>query len=126
MSSSIDYKGADFELTPFGSGRRGCPGMSFGSATVELALSNLLYSFHWELPEGTKDIDTLKAEGVVMHKKNALLLVAKVPDNLWLQDFTTPQRGQVKTLEIKHSKRSIRHPIIIPLYMLMINYVVCI
>ncbi|KAI3733232.1 hypothetical protein L1987_64452 [Smallanthus sonchifolius] len=81
MNSSIDYKGADFELIPFGSGRRGCPGMSFGIMTLELALSNLLYSFDWELAEGTKDIDTLKAEGVVMHKKNALLLVAKVPDN---------------------------------------------
>ncbi|KAI3733226.1 hypothetical protein L1987_64446 [Smallanthus sonchifolius] len=81
MRSSVDYKGADFELIPFGSGRRGCPGISFGSVTMELALSNLVYSFDWELPEGTKDIDTLKAEGVVMHKKNALLLVAKVPDN---------------------------------------------
>ncbi|KAI3776673.1 hypothetical protein L1987_46461 [Smallanthus sonchifolius] len=81
MSSSIDYKGAYFDLIPFGSGRRGCPGLSFGSTTVELALSNLVYSFDWELPEGTNDIDTLKTEGLVMHKKNALLLVAKVPDN---------------------------------------------
>ncbi|KAK1436510.1 hypothetical protein QVD17_02290 [Tagetes erecta] len=81
LSSGIDYKGADFELIPFGSGRRGCPGLSLGIATVELALSNLVYSFDWELPEGTKDIDTSKAEGIVMHKRDPLLLVAKVPDN---------------------------------------------
>ncbi|KAI3733227.1 hypothetical protein L1987_64447 [Smallanthus sonchifolius] len=80
MCSSVDYKGADFEWIPFGSGRRGCPGISLGAATVELALSNLVYSFDLELPEGTKDIDTSKAEGVVMHKKNALLLVTKYPE----------------------------------------------
>lgn len=81
MSSSIDYKGADFELIPFGSGRRGCPGISLASATMELALANLVYSFDWEVPDGNRDIDTSKAVGLVMHKKNALLLVPKVPNN---------------------------------------------
>ncbi|XWS47871.1 hypothetical protein CRYUN_Cryun13aG0022800 [Craigia yunnanensis] len=33
-NSQIDYKGQDFQLIPFGSGRRGCPGMSFGLATA--------------------------------------------------------------------------------------------
>ncbi|KAI3776675.1 hypothetical protein L1987_46463 [Smallanthus sonchifolius] len=45
MRSSVDYKGADFEWISFGSCRRGCPGISLGAATVELALSNLVYSF---------------------------------------------------------------------------------
>ncbi|KAJ0795644.1 putative cytochrome P450 [Helianthus annuus] len=81
MGSNVEYKGVDFEWIPFGSGRRGCPGMLLGATAVEMALSNLVYSFNWELPEGTKDIDTLKTEGTVMFKKNVLLLVAKVPDN---------------------------------------------
>ncbi|MFS7951991.1 putative alpha-humulene 10-hydroxylase [Helianthus anomalus] len=55
--------------------------MLLGATAVEMALSNLVYSFNWELPEGTKDIDTLKTEGTVMFKKNVLLLVAKVPNN---------------------------------------------
>ncbi|XP_024973424.1 cytochrome P450 71A1-like isoform X4 [Cynara cardunculus var. scolymus] len=80
MGSSIDYKGTDFELIPFGSGRRVCPGMSLGVATVELTLSNLLYAFDWELLDGEKDINTLAALGIVYHKKNALQLVAKVYD----------------------------------------------
>ncbi|KAJ9559978.1 hypothetical protein OSB04_005138 [Centaurea solstitialis] len=80
MGSSIDYKGTDFEFIPFGSGRRGCPGISLGVATVELTLSNLVYAFEWELPDGEKDIDTLATLGVVSHKKNPLRLVPKVYD----------------------------------------------
>ncbi|KAJ0795652.1 putative cytochrome P450 [Helianthus annuus] len=79
MGSNLEYKGADFEWIPFGCGRRGCPGLLMGATAVELALSNLVYSFDWELPKGTLDIDTLKTKGTVMHKKNELLLVAKVP-----------------------------------------------
>ena len=79
LDSDIDVKGKDFELIPFGAGRRGCPGISLGLATVELALANLLYSFDWELPSGMKiqDIDTDVSPGITMHKKHALCLVAK-------------------------------------------------
>ncbi|XP_073125078.1 cytochrome P450 83B1-like [Henckelia pumila] len=79
LNSTIDYRGHDFGLLPFGSGRRGCPGMNLGIATVELALANLLYSFDWELPSGMKkeDIDTEVSPGITSHKKNDLCLVAK-------------------------------------------------
>ncbi|KAJ9536449.1 hypothetical protein OSB04_un000357 [Centaurea solstitialis] len=77
LGSGIDYKGTNFELIPFGSGRRGCPGMSLGSTTMELALSNLLYAFDWKLPEGMKgeDVDTVITPGIVLHKKNVLNLI---------------------------------------------------
>ncbi|KAI3736914.1 hypothetical protein L2E82_26902 [Cichorium intybus] len=81
VDSGVDYKGNNFELIPFGSGRRGCPGMSMGAVLVELALSNLLYSFDWEVPEGMKEINTLPTFGTVSHKKDALRLVAKVYDH---------------------------------------------
>ncbi|KAJ4879269.1 Cytochrome P450 71B28 [Raphanus sativus] len=51
LDSSVDYKGLSFELLPFGSGRRICPGMALGIAIVELGLLNLLYFFDWGLPE---------------------------------------------------------------------------
>ncbi|KZV14185.1 hypothetical protein F511_44266, partial [Dorcoceras hygrometricum] len=80
LNSTIDYKGNDYGLLPFSSGRRGCPGMNFGVATVELALSNLLYSFDWELPHGMKeeDIDMELFPGLTTSKKNDLCLVGKI------------------------------------------------
>ncbi|EOY19787.1 Cytochrome P450 [Theobroma cacao] len=79
IGSSIDYKGLDFELIPFGAGRRGCPGIHMGIATVELALANLLCKFDWEMPAGMNkdDLDFDVIPGLAMHKKNALCLVAR-------------------------------------------------
>ncbi|KAL2539584.1 Cytochrome [Abeliophyllum distichum] len=50
LNSSIDLKGLDFQLIPFGDGRRGCPGVAFAMATNELVLANLVQKFDWELP----------------------------------------------------------------------------
>ncbi|CAN1163426.1 5-OH-xanthotoxin synthase [Linum perenne] len=79
IGKSIDVKGLDFELIPFGAGRRICPGIHMGISTVELALANLLYAFDWEMPVGVKreDIDMEVLPGGTMHKKNNLCLVAK-------------------------------------------------
>ncbi|GMJ05449.1 RED ELONGATED 1, SUPERROOT 2, ALTERED TRYPTOPHAN REGULATION 4, RUNT 1, cytochrome P450, family 83 [Hibiscus trionum] len=79
IGSSIDYKGQDFELIPFGAGRRICPGMRMGVATVELALANLLYKFDWEMPSGMNedDMDFDVLPGIAVHKKTDLILVAR-------------------------------------------------
>ncbi|KAL7106427.1 hypothetical protein ACP275_07G113000 [Erythranthe tilingii] len=79
LNSNIDITGQDFEVIPFGSGRRICPGMHMGLANLELTVANLLYSFDWELPSGiqAQDIDTDVLPGITMHKKNALRLVPK-------------------------------------------------
>lgn len=78
LSCEIDYRGQDFELIPFGAGRRSCPGLNFAILLIELALANLLYRFDWSLPYGmTKDdIDMEEAIGLTTHKKNPLLLLA--------------------------------------------------
>ncbi|KHN09046.1 cytochrome P450 83B1-like [Glycine soja] len=79
LNNEIDFKGQDFEFIPFGAGRRICPGISLGIATVELITANLLNSFHWEMPQGMKPehIDTEGLPGLARHKKNHLCLVAK-------------------------------------------------
>ncbi|THG01375.1 hypothetical protein TEA_006326 [Camellia sinensis var. sinensis] len=76
IGSTIDFKGQDFELVPFGAGRRGCPGLYMGAVQVELTLANLRCAFDWELPVGMKkeDLDTEVIPGVTMHKKTALCL----------------------------------------------------
>ncbi|XP_074282446.1 cytochrome P450 83B1-like [Silene latifolia] len=79
LGSSVDYKGQDFGLIPFGAGRRMCPGLVLGVANFELALANILYSFDWDLPKGVDkdDLDDVVLPGIAMHKKNHLCLVAK-------------------------------------------------
>ncbi|MED6157483.1 hypothetical protein PIB30_023524 [Stylosanthes scabra] len=78
FESSIDFKGQDFELTPFGSGRRVCPGLNMGVATVEIIVANLLFWFDWEVPIGMEDLDNNEIKpGIVHSKKNPLILRAK-------------------------------------------------
>lgn len=46
----IDVKGQNFELTPFGSGRRSCPGSSFGLQMVAIVLASFLQAFEISTP----------------------------------------------------------------------------
>ncbi|KAH9758978.1 cytochrome P450 83B1 [Citrus sinensis] len=79
IDSPIDFKGQHFELIPFGAGRRICPGLQMGIATVDLALANLLYKFDWEMPFGMHkdDLDFDALPGLAVHKKNPLCLVPR-------------------------------------------------
>ncbi|XP_020591819.1 cytochrome P450 71A1-like [Phalaenopsis equestris] len=78
-NSSVDYKGNCLEYTPFGAGRRICPGFALGMACVELGLANVLYGFDWNLPEGMEagDIDMTEHFGIGVTKKTPLMLMAK-------------------------------------------------
>jgi len=71
----VDYKGHSFELLPFGSGRRICPGIAMAIATIELGLLNLLYFFDWNMPEKKKDMDMEEAGDLTVDKKVPLELL---------------------------------------------------
>ncbi|OEL30374.1 Ent-isokaurene C2-hydroxylase [Dichanthelium oligosanthes] len=77
--TEVDFRGADFEFTPFGAGRRMCPGMSLGLVNMELALAGLLYHFDWELPEGREvggGGEVREAFGITVKRKSKLVLHA--------------------------------------------------
>ncbi|KAF5792899.1 putative cytochrome P450 [Helianthus annuus] len=78
LDCNIDFKGRDFDLIPFGAGRRGCPGIAFAMATNENLLANLLHKFNWELPNGGKvdDLDMSEQPGLTIRKKVPLFVVA--------------------------------------------------
>lgn len=78
IDHGVDFVGGDFEFLPFGTGRRMCPGITFGLATVEMALAHLLYNFDWKLPEGVKlqDLDMIENHGLTATRKDKLFLVA--------------------------------------------------
>lgn len=75
MNSSIDFKGQDFELIPFGAGRRGCPGIMFAAMVSEITLANLVHKFEWILPNG-EDLDMTGAFGLSIHRKFPLVATA--------------------------------------------------
>nr|KYP65357.1 Cytochrome P450 71A1 [Cajanus cajan] len=75
--SKVDFRGQDFEFIPFGVGRRGCPGITFGITLAEYALANLLRWFDWKLPQthaSVQGIDMSEKHGISVNKKVPLLL----------------------------------------------------
>ncbi|XP_073138731.1 cytochrome P450 71A8-like [Henckelia pumila] len=78
LNSSVDFKGHDFGLIPFGAGRRRCPGVAFAMASVELVLANLVQKFDWYLPDGSRgeELDVLEHPGISIHRKNPIFAMA--------------------------------------------------
>ncbi|XP_015933346.2 geraniol 8-hydroxylase [Arachis duranensis] len=57
LGSNIDVKGRDFQLTPFGSGRRICPGSPLAIRMMHVMLGSLVNSFDWKLENNIKHED---------------------------------------------------------------------
>lgn len=70
---NVDVKGNDFEVIPFGAGRRICAGMSLGLRMVQLLTASLVHAFNWELADG------LKAEKLNMDEAYGLTLQRAAP-----------------------------------------------
>ncbi|EEF48740.1 premnaspirodiene oxygenase [Ricinus communis] len=77
LDSPIDFRGSNFELIPFGAGKRICPGMTLAITTVELFLAHLLYYFDWKFVDGmTADtLDMTESFGASIKRKIDLALV---------------------------------------------------
>ncbi|XP_069148428.1 cytochrome P450 71AU50-like [Solanum lycopersicum] len=74
VDSNIDLRGRDFQLLPFGSGRRSCPGLQLGLTIVRLVLAQLVHCFDWELPNGMmpNHIDMTEKFGLVTSRAQHL------------------------------------------------------
>lgn len=87
IGSSVDVRGSDFHLIPFGAGRRICAGMSMGLRIIQLMLATLLQSFDLCLPDGQspEKLDMAEAFGLTIHKEVPLLAVptARRPFHLY-------------------------------------------
>ncbi|CAI0547508.1 unnamed protein product [Linum tenue] len=71
-------RGQDFDVIPFGAGRRGCPGRAFALAINELVVANLVGRFDWTLPDGikTKDLDMNECALPTIHRRYHLRAMA--------------------------------------------------
>ncbi|KAJ4973631.1 hypothetical protein NE237_006805 [Protea cynaroides] len=67
----IDVRGKSFELIPFGSGRRSCPGISFALQIMLMTLARLLHGFNLQTPSD-QPVDMTEATGITLSKKNSL------------------------------------------------------
>ena len=77
LGSNIDVKGRNFELTPFGGGRRMCPALPLAMRTLSLMLGSLINSFNWKLEDDMKfsDIDMDDKFGLALAKAQPLRVV---------------------------------------------------
>ncbi|KAL5209419.1 hypothetical protein ABZP36_005042 [Zizania latifolia] len=80
LQREVDFRGRDFDLVPFGSGRRICPGMPLAVRVMHLMLASLLHRFEWTLP-----LD-VERNGLDMAEKFGMVLTMATP----LQAIATP------------------------------------
>ncbi|KAA8528584.1 hypothetical protein F0562_035939 [Nyssa sinensis] len=82
--ADVDLRGQHFELIPFGSGRRSCPGVSFALQVLHLTLARLLHAFNLGTPLD-KPVDMTESPGLTIPKATPLevLLSPRLPAKLY-------------------------------------------
>jgi cytochrome P450 len=83
----INVTGNHFQLIPFGSGRRQCPGMPLGLLFVQMGLARLMHSFQFSLPDAADPatLDMSHSFGLTVPRTIPLKLVCKprLPNDLY-------------------------------------------
>ncbi|KAF8398774.1 hypothetical protein HHK36_014632 [Tetracentron sinense] len=84
LGSGIDVKGQDFELLPFGTGRRSCVGMPLGHRMVHYSLASLLHAFEWNFPADILE-DMTEKVAITLQKAKVLVGIPKprLPDSVY-------------------------------------------
>ncbi|KAI3423629.1 uncharacterized protein J3R85_010825 [Psidium guajava] len=72
----VDIKGQHFELLPFGSGRRGCPGISLAMQELPTVLAAMIQCFDWKPCDGDGEevgaVDMEERPGLTCPRANEL------------------------------------------------------
>nr|ACZ63205.1 flavonoid 3',5'-hydroxylase [Vinca major] len=84
-NARIDPRGNDFELIPFGAGRRICAGTRMGILLVEYILGTLVHSFDWNLPPSVTELNMDESFGLALQKAVPLsaLVTPRLPINAY-------------------------------------------
>lgn len=77
LGLDVDVKGRNFELIPFGAGRRICPGLPLAIRMLYLMLGSLIKSFDWKLDNEVTsgNIDMEEKFGITLQKAQPLRVV---------------------------------------------------
>ncbi|OMO74969.1 Cytochrome P450 [Corchorus olitorius] len=80
----FDVRGQNYELVPFGSGRRVCPGISFALQVLQITLANLLQAFEITTPSD-EPVDMGEGAGLTNLKATPLEVVftPRLPPHLY-------------------------------------------
>ncbi|XP_073010202.1 cytochrome P450 93G1-like [Typha latifolia] len=74
LDSDVDMKGLHFQCIPFGSGRRGCPGMGLALQAGPTTVGVLMQCFEWEVG-GDGKVDMEDGVGLINAKVKPLVIV---------------------------------------------------
>lgn len=66
-AAGLDVSGSNFEFSPFGSGRRSCPGATFALQVSHLTLARLIQGFEFATP-GNEPVDMSEGLGITLPK----------------------------------------------------------
>ncbi|KAM4095537.1 hypothetical protein ACJW30_08G036800 [Castanea mollissima] len=79
QSNEASHKGQHFQLLPFGTGRRGCPGLSLAMQEVPTILAVIIQCFDWRVISlsgvETNVVDMTKSPGLIIPRTNDLVYV---------------------------------------------------
>ncbi|KAK9177380.1 hypothetical protein WN944_029402 [Citrus x changshan-huyou] len=73
LGSDVDFRGLNFELIPFGAGRRVCPGLPLAIRMLYLMLGSLINSFDWKLEDENMDME--EKYGLTIQKAQPLCAI---------------------------------------------------
>ncbi|PKI62211.1 hypothetical protein CRG98_017393 [Punica granatum] len=73
-NAHVDLRGQNYELLPFSSGRRSCPGMWLGTRLVQLSLARLIHGFEFVNPTN-KPIDMTEVPSLSLAKATPVEII---------------------------------------------------